>query len=202
MFWPSRKALIVADLHLEKASWFAMHGQMLPPQDSLDTLERLATLVSRTGASEVWCLGDNFHDDDGSSRLSNLAAQLLARLTGSTRWHWITGNHDENLRDRFGGTILIEAERDGLILRHQADRDDVRPELSGHFHPKFRAGARGQSVSRPCFVATASKLIFPAFGALTGGLKADHPEIMAAVGRGAEALMPVADRLLRFPLSV
>ena len=97
---------------------------------------------------------------------------------------------------------MIEAERDGLILRHQADRDDVRPELSGHFHPKFRAGARGQSVSRPCFVATASKLIFPAFGALTGGLKADHPEIMAAVGRGAEALMPVANRLLRFPLSV
>lgn len=202
VFWPSRGALVVADLHLEKASWFAMRGQMLPPQDSLATLERLARLIARTGASEVWCLGDNFHDDDGAGRMSDLAARLLAQLTGSTSWHWITGNHDELLSGRIGGTILVEAERDGLILRHQVDRQEFRPEISGHFHPKFRAGARGQSVSRPCFVATATKLIFPAFGALTGGLKADHPEIMAAVGPGAEALMPVADRLLRFPLSV
>jgi hypothetical protein len=51
-------------------------------------------------------------------------------------------------------------------------------------------------------VATQTKLVFPAFGALTGGLAADHPEILAAVGRGAEALMPTANRLLRFPLSV
>jgi hypothetical protein len=45
-------------------------------------------------------------------------------------------------------------------------------------------------------------LIFPAFGSLTGGLAAEHPEIMAVVGAGAEALIPVADRLLQFPLSV
>jgi uncharacterized protein len=202
LFWPSRRALIVADLHLEKASWFAMRGQMLPPQDSLATLERLAKLVARTTASEVWCLGDNFHDDEGAGRLSDRASQLLTRLTGSANWHWITGNHDENLPEGIGGKILVEAEREGLILRHQADRFERRPELSGHFHPKYRAGARGRNVSRPCFVATATKLIFPAFGSLTGGLKANHREIMEAVGPGAEALMPVADRLLTFPLSV
>lgn len=202
LFWPSRKALLVADLHLEKASWFAMRGQMLPPQDSLATLERLEKLITRTAASEVWCLGDNFHDDDGAARLSGQAAQLLVRLTGTANWHWITGNHDENLPDGIGGNILVEAERDGLVLRHKADGSELRPELSGHFHPKYRAGPRGRSVSRPCFVATETKLIFPAFGALTGGLAAGHPEIMAAVGPGAEALIPVADRLLRFPLSV
>ena len=130
------------------------------------------------------------------------AAQLLARLTDSTNWHWITGNHDKNLPDGVGGEILVEAEPDGLILRHQANRSELRPELSGHFHPKYRVGARGRSVSRPCFVATATKLIFPAFGSLTGGLAAEHPEIMAAVGRGAEALIPAAGRLLRFSLSV
>jgi len=30
LFWPARRALLVADLHLEKASWFARLGQMLP----------------------------------------------------------------------------------------------------------------------------------------------------------------------------
>lgn len=202
LYWPRRRALVVADLHLEKASWFAMHGQMLPPHDSLATIERLAGLIGRTGASEVWCLGDNFHDDEGAGRLPDDARALLARLAAATQWHWITGNHDEHLPGGIGGTILAEAELEGIVLRHRAEAIEMRPELSGHFHPKHRASARGRSVSRPCFVATATKLIFPAFGALTGGLAADHPEIIAAVGRGAEALLPAANRLLRFPLSV
>ncbi|MBN9990661.1 hypothetical protein JND45_15110, partial [Listeria monocytogenes] len=71
----------------------------------------------------------------------------------------------------------------------------------GHFHPKLRLRVRGRSVSRRCFIATAHKLILPAFGALTGGLDAAHPEIVRAVGPGAEALIPVEDRLLRFPLA-
>lgn len=202
LFWPRRTALVVADLHLEKASWFASRGQMLPPHDSLETLRRLSALIERTSASEIWCLGDNFHDDAGSERLSEPARSLLARLTATTRWHWITGNHDEHLPGGIGGTILDEAERDGIVLRHRAELAEMRPELSGHFHPKHRASARGRSVSRPCFVATATKLVFPAFGALTGGLAANHPEIMSATGGGAEALVPAANRLLRFPLAV
>lgn len=202
LFWPRRAALVVADLHLEKASWFAAHGQMLPPHDSLETLHRLSGLIERTSASEVWCLGDNFHDNAGGERLSEPARSLLARLTAATRWHWIIGNHDEDMPGGIGGRILDEAERDGIVLRHRAEPAEMRPELSGHFHPKHRASARGRSVSRPCFVATTSKLVFPAFGTLTGGLAADHPEIMAATGRGAEALIPAANRLLRFPLAI
>ena len=36
-FWPAEKALIVADLHLEKGSAFAARGQMLPPYDTRET---------------------------------------------------------------------------------------------------------------------------------------------------------------------
>jgi uncharacterized protein len=199
LFWPHQHALIVADLHLEKASWFARGGQMLPPYDSLATLERLASLIAKTGARTLWCLGDNFHDDDGAERLDGAARVLLASLTSTQDWRWITGNHDAALPNSVGGTILDEAEVDGLILRHRAEPGDSRPELSGHFHPKHRASARGQAVSRPCFVRSQSKLILPAFGALTGGLAADHPEISAAVGQ-AEALVPVGGKLLRFSL--
>lgn len=202
LHWPARAALIVADLHLEKASWFAVRGQMLPPYDSLATLERLSRLIMQSGAREIWCLGDNFHDDAGARRLGGAAKSLLAQLTSRTDWHWITGNHDEHLPDTVGGRIEDEAQVDGLILRHRANPDDERPELSGHFHPKYRASARGHGVSRPCFVASKTKLIFPAFGALTGGLVADHPEIMAAAGQPSEALIPTTARLLRFSLSV
>ena len=33
LYWPAQGALLVADLHLEKASWFARFGQFLGPND-------------------------------------------------------------------------------------------------------------------------------------------------------------------------
>jgi metallophosphoesterase superfamily enzyme len=50
-------------------------------------------------------------------------------------------------------------------------------------------------------VVAPSKIILPAFGSLTGGIDARHPEIMKSVGSQADALVPVSDRLLRFPLA-
>ena len=55
LFWPGQGVLIVADLHLEKASWYAAHGQPLPPYDSHDTLDRLARLAAETAARAIWC---------------------------------------------------------------------------------------------------------------------------------------------------
>jgi len=201
LFWPSRRALLLADLHLEKGSWFARLGQMLPPYDSIATLADLTALTVSTGAEEIWCLGDSFHDRFGCERLPERAREMLTALTGATRWTWITGNHDAGILDHCGGRIVEEAEVDGLLLRHEADPAEPRPELSGHFHPKLRIRARGRQVSRRCFVATERKLILPAFGALTGGLDVGHPEIVRALGAPGEALVPVADRLLRFPIA-
>jgi uncharacterized protein len=201
LFWPARRALIVADLHFEKASWFAKFGQMLPPYDSIATLTDLTALVAATAPTELWCLGDSFHDSAGSRRMPERAQILLRDLTAKIDWVWVTGNHDHALCDPFGGRIVNEAEVDGLVLRHEADPADPRPELSGHFHPKLRVAIRGRNVARRCFVASVTKLILPAFGALTGGLDAGHPEITRAVGEGARALIPVNDRLLSFPLA-
>ncbi|OWK29174.1 ligase-associated DNA damage response endonuclease PdeM [Sphingomonas mucosissima] len=201
ILWPARKALLVADLHLEKASWFARAGQLLPPYDSFATLADLTAVVERTEVREVWCLGDSFHDPEGCSRLPAAAQVMLRALTAATCWTWITGNHDPHGVDRCGGAVLDEACVDGLVLRHEAQPEETRPELSGHFHPKLRIRVRGKLISRRCFVATGAKLILPAFGSLTGGLDATHPEIIRAVGRQADALVPVEDRLLRFPLA-
>ena len=201
LFWPARRALLLADLHLEKASWFAKNGQMLPPYDSAATLSGISALAAATQAREVWCLGDSFHDVEGCERLSGEARELLIALARDMRWTWITGNHDPGFAEHFGGGAVREAEVDGLVLRHEADPAESRPELSGHFHPKLRVSRRGRMVSRRCFVATERKLILPAFGALTGGLDARHPEIARAAGGPAEALVPIEDRLLRFRLA-
>ena len=201
LYWPAQSALLVADLHLEKASWFARLGQFLPPYDSHATLTALSAEVERAGATRLFCLGDSFHDRFGCDRLPASARELLTDLTTRLEWTWIVGNHDPGFADHCGGRIADEVELGGIVLRHEAVRAEPRPEISGHFHPKFRVHLRGRLVSRRCFVTSATKIIMPAFGALTGGLDAHHPEIMRSVGNDAAALVPVSDRLLRFPLA-
>jgi DNA ligase-associated metallophosphoesterase len=201
LFWPARQALLVADLHLEKASWFATAGQFLPPYDSHATLSALAQEVDRTGATRLYCLGDSFHDRFGCDRLPASARELLRALTSKLDWTWIVGNHDPGFADHCGGRLEQEVEIAGIVLRHEAVRDDPRPEMSGHYHPKLRLQLKGRQVSRRCFVVSPTKVILPAFGALTGGLDAHHPQILGSVGAEAAALVPVYDRLLRFPLA-
>ncbi|WP_353229156.1 ligase-associated DNA damage response endonuclease PdeM [Novosphingobium sp.] len=216
LYWAEERALLVADLHLEKASYFATHGQMLPPYDSRETLERLAVTLRVTGARRVFCLGDNFHDAAGPGRLDPHAAGMLAALTRATDWVWITGNHDTAggppaAHDTAGkasasatvpGTHLDETCIAGVILRHEARPGETRPELSGHFHPRLRVVQRGRTITRACVVASESRMVLPAFGALTGGLDAHSPAIRAALdpARRADALVPAAGKVARFAL--
>jgi uncharacterized protein len=201
LLWEAERTLLVADLHLEKASWFARLGQLLPPYDSHATLCALADEVKRTGAVRLFCVGDSFHDRFGCDRLGADSRAILEELTASLDWIWIVGNHDPGFADHCGGAIVEEAEVNGILLRHEARRDEAKPEISGHFHPKLRLNLNGRRISRRCFVASERKLILPAFGALTGGLDARHPEIVRAISGEAVALVPVADRLLRFPIA-
>ncbi|MEL1251197.1 ligase-associated DNA damage response endonuclease PdeM [Aurantiacibacter gilvus] len=207
LYWPRERALLVADLHLEKASFFAKHGQMLPPYDSRETLERLAEAVREFGARRVFTLGDNFHDSEGSHRLEEHAAGMLSALTRVTDWVWITGNHDPAMAAHSGGTIAEELEVAGMVLRHEAKRGETRPELSGHFHPRVQMTVRQRHIRRPCAVvssdnAGSGRMILPAFGALTGGMDASDPAILAALQPAStiDAVVPTARKLARFPL--
>ena len=212
LFWEQENALLVADLHLEKASFYATTGQMLPPYDSRETLERLAALVKQTGARRVYTLGDNFHDAGGAARLEPHAAGMLDALTRSLDFVWVTGNHDgpsnsDNDRGDIGGTFVEELDLAGMVLRHQALAGEVRPELSGHFHPRLHLTVRKRHIRRPCTVVAqglcgAGRMILPAFGSLTGGMDAADPAIVAALqpARQIDAVVPALDRLARFTL--
>jgi len=201
LFHPGTRSLLLADLHLEKASSYAARGQLLPPYDSIETLRRVAALVERTGAASLYCLGDSFHDRGGAGRLPDEALGLLGLLTAKTCWTWIVGNHDRAITALPGGQVAAAAALDGMVLRHEADPLETRPEISGHYHPRFTVTLRGRRVSRPCFVLGRSKVILPSFGVLTGGMNAADPAILRAVGAEARALVAVRERLLDFPLA-
>jgi DNA ligase-associated metallophosphoesterase len=212
LYWPRERALLVADLHLEKASFFARHGQMLPPYDSRETLERLALAIRETGARRVFTLGDNFHDSRGAERLEPHAAGMLAALTRATDWVWITGNHDIGKDGRVaeadaGGTLVDELDLAGMILRHRAEKGETRPELSGHYHPRLQLTIRERRIRRPCAVVSndgrgSGRMILPAFGALTGGMDAADPAILGALqpARGIDAVVPAGGKLATIPL--
>ncbi|NCN84366.1 MAG: ligase-associated DNA damage response endonuclease PdeM [Sphingomonadales bacterium] len=200
LYWPAKDALLVADLHLEKASFYARQGQMLPPYDSQATLQELANLVRATGATTVFCLGDNYHDGGGEARLEPGAAKLLTSMTADLDWVWITGNHDRDVAGLWGGSVVDEWTGEGLALRHEATASNALPEISGHYHPKLRIAVRGRHVSRRCFVRGQHHLILPAFGSLTGGMAAQDPVIEACVGGPAEAIIGLKDKPVRFPL--
>ena len=205
LYWRAQDALLVSDLHLEKASAYALYGQMLPPYDSVSTLEEIAALCRTYRPAKIISLGDNFHDDDGEHRLAEGAAALLVDLACNTEWIWITGNHDRAVSGIWGGKAFDALTVSGITLRHEAQGGDPNPEISGHFHPKFRQVLRGRMVKRRCFVKTPRKLIMPAFGALTGGLDVQDVAILKACdlkyGEGVEALVATQSGFARFALA-
>ena len=173
LYWPQEKTLIVADLHLEKGSAFAMRGRMLPPYDTRETIARLAEAIGRYLPARVIALGDSLHDRGAEARIEPDDLRALHALQSGRDWVWVTGNHDPQISRAMGGRVVDSLEsNDGhppLSLRH-APCDAAVLEIAGHLHPAARLGGRRQSLRRPCFIASARRLVMPAFGAFTGGL--------------------------------
>jgi len=182
LVWPDQETLIVADLHLEKGSAFAVNGSPLPPYDSLETLRRLATVIRRHRPRRVICLGDSFHDTDAAGRLADDDAEALRRLTAAHDWIWITGNHDPAPPAGLGGISTAEFHGGNLLFRHEAKRR-AEGEISGHYHPKASITVRNRRVGGRCFVTDGKRLILPAFGAYAGGLDVHDPAIERLLGR-------------------
>ncbi len=208
LYWPRENALLLADLHLEKGSFFAGTGQLLPPYDSRETLDRVARAIRESGARRVITLGDNFHDDAGVARLEPHACGMLEALTRAIDWVWITGNHDARMSAQCGGDLLAELELGGVALRHIARAGETGYEISGHYHPKLQLTVQRRRIRRPCAVISAGppggagRIVMPAFGAFTGGMDAADPAILKAMqpASAIEAILPVGDRLARFPI--
>ncbi|MEM0900690.1 MAG: metallophosphatase, partial [Pseudomonadota bacterium] len=115
-------------------------------------------------------LGDNFHDDHASSRLSEDAVSLIWAIAEKRELIWITGNHDPSPPDNVPGSCVEEIAIGGITLRHIADPSCAVPEMSGHLHPAAKIRVRGKSVRKPCFITDGTRMIIPSFGVYTGGL--------------------------------
>lgn len=170
LYLPEAATLVVADLHLEKASAFAAYGQFLPPFDSEATLLRLAGVIERYQPRRVIALGDSFHDAFARQRLSARASALLAALAAPREWLWISGNHDPDPPQGVAGAGAEGVQVGVAWLRHEPEAASPTPQICGHFHPVARLSGRGIHLRRRCFAFHQNLLVLPAFGALAGGL--------------------------------
>ena len=190
LLWPAASALIVSDLHLEKGAAFARSGTFLPPYDSDETLSRVEALVASTKARTLISLGDSFHNPAVIAGLSDALLARVQRLTASVeRFIWVTGNHDPDVPEHFGGEVHEDISLRSLHFRHEASPLFPLPgEISGHWHPKASIrGPNGRPLTRSCFIHDAQRLILPAFGTFTGGLNVAHPSITALFSHNSVA---------------
>ncbi len=186
LWWPDEALLCVSDLHFGKSDRIARRqGLMLPPYEVRATLDRLEADVARTGAARILCLGDSFDDLDAVQALDHSERDRLAELQRGRDWLWVEGNHDPG-PSGLGGSHHDELRIGPLTFRHIA-RPGAEAELSGHYHPKL--GLPGCGAARPCFLFDAARMILPAYGAYTGGLRATGPELQALFGSPAFAVL-------------
>ena len=169
LYLPEDGIVVVSDLHLGKANRIARReGRLTPPYETMETLTRLADVLTQFSPRVVICLGDSFDDDYAASQFNEDERTFISSLMAGRRWIWIAGNHDPAPTE-FGGAHLAEHVVGPLVFRHIAQAG-AAGEISGHFHPKVRMRGR-----RPCFVVDDSRVIMPAFGVYTGGMLVTDP---------------------------
>ena len=188
LWWPGQSLLVVSDLHLGKSERIARRGgPELPPYDTRDTLNRLAADLALTHAQIVVCLGDSFDDLEAADALPEEERQWILRLQAGRRWVWIEGNHDPE-PNQFGGAHLAELPLAPLTFRHIA-QEAASGEVSGHFHPKATVKARGRSITRPAFLIDSNRVILPAYGTYTGGLRTQSAVLATLMRPEATAIL-------------
>ncbi len=199
LWWQDRSLLCVSDLHLGKSDRLARQGGApLPPYETRDTLLRLEADLTQTGAGTVICLGDSFDDLAALESLSEDDRLWIARLQAGRRWVWIEGNHDPGPID-LGGSHLSELPAPPLTFRHIA-KPGKSGEISGHYHPKATIRTRHRTITRPAFLFDSDRVILPAYGTYTGGLRS-HDEALTALMRSeARAILTgPTPRLVEMP---
>lgn len=188
LYWPDQDLLCVSDLHLGKSERIARRGGAnLPPYETRDTLTRLASDLEATGARTVICLGDSFDDLSAARALPEEERLWITRLQAGRRWVWIEGNHDPGPIE-FGGTHLAELPRAPLVFRHIA-KPGSSGEISGHYHPKATLHTQGRAITRAAFLIDSDRLIMPAYGTYTGGLRSDDPALTRLMRSNAQAVL-------------
>ena len=169
IFWPREQALMIADLHLGKASLMRQAGAALPRGTTTRDLERLSELAIGHRPEHLLVLGDLTHGTE------TLDAPWLQRFSDWRRAHTslaitlIAGNHDRHMTlPELDINVVPHLDLEPFRLSHAPSTHEKLHVLAGHLHPgaRFRDGRIAQRW--PAFWIGERRSVLPAFGSLTG----------------------------------
>jgi DNA ligase-associated metallophosphoesterase len=174
IYWPKRKTLLLADLHIGKSGHFRKHGIAVPDQVNQSNLTNLSQLLDTTSAEHLIILGDLFHSDINKEwqqfvEWRKQYEQLEVSL--------VIGNHDILDKKNYHKSVINLFKKmtvDPFLLVHDLNQIDSTASqqkyiLSGHIHPAVQLKGQGrQAMKLPCFYFGQKYGILPAFGGFTG----------------------------------
>lgn len=166
----AERTLAAGDLHFEKGSAYGVRGQLLPPYDTMATLERLEAEVAALRPERIVLMGDTFHDRWAEDRLTAEVIERLKALGEGRTVVWLAGNHDPEPPRGLPGEVAEDLSIQSLLLTHEPHAGPAPGEIAGHLHPVATVTGYGARVRRRCFVTDGRRMILPAFGAYAGGL--------------------------------
>ncbi len=158
------RVLVVADLHWGYAESHRVHGNLLPAWGDAEIASRLSALLADYRPAEMIWLGDSLHTLDGRHAAEGFLRANAVPVT------IVAGNHDVGWNRANGCAVVARNE----FLLHHGDRTIPVPagmtEIVGHHHPAFswHDGA-GTHLKLPALVASAIRLILPAFSPWAAG---------------------------------
>ncbi|GAB3017613.1 ligase-associated DNA damage response endonuclease PdeM [Niabella terrae] len=170
LYWPRRRLLLLADLHLGKTGYFRASGIPIPSSVMQQDLQRLSALINEFQPETIIVAGDMFHHDYNSDiAIFNKWRQPYSDIP----WLLVPGNHDklldidyQQLGIRVTDTVYEELP---FNIVHEPSEQPAGFELSGHLHPGYRLEGRArQQLRLPCFIVSEQRIILPAFSGFTG----------------------------------
>lgn len=191
----AERTLAAGDLHFEKGSSYGVRGQLLPPYDTMATLERLEAEVAALRPDRIVLMGDTFHDRWAEDRLTAEITERLGFLGQGRAVVWLAGNHDPDPPRGLPGEVCEDLFLGQLALTHEPHAGTAPGEVAGHLHPVATVAGYGARVRKRCFVTDGRRMILPAFGAYAGGLNVTDPAFAGLFEEPPTALILGLDRL-------
>lgn len=186
LYWPARRRLLVADLHLGKGNIFRAAGIPVPTGGTAHDLRRLEALLTFTDATSLWVLGDFLHGRRHAAVEHAWHAFRAAHARVAVAV--VLGNHDRALDP---GALGVEVLRDGVVdgpfvFRHDPAGSAEGHVLCGHVHPVVRVPGLGRW---PLFWRQPGITVLPAFSAFTGGHAISAAHAAGSVACNGQALV-------------
>ena len=187
VFLPECDTLLVADVHIGKATSFRSLGVPVPAGTTDETLSLLTRLVDRLAVKRIVFLGDFLHSARSLGAATFATLRCWRERHGALELTLVRGNHDDRAGDppaALGFEVVDEPVcLGGLALAHYPRPVPGAYVLAGHLHPAIGVGHGLDRVRLPCFWLQPRVGVLPAFGSFTGthGVRAQEGDRVFAV---------------------